>query len=259
MIGKASQKLYDDAQVLLNKIVDEGLIQANGVYGFFPANSINDDDIEVYTDDSRQEVLTVLHNLRQQNRKPAQRPNQCLSDFIAPKNTGVRDYMGAFAVTAGLSLDKLAKEYENNNDDYSSIILKALGDRLAEAFAERLHRLVRTRFWGYASDENLSNQSLIKEKYFGIRPAPGYPACPDHLEKHQLFELLDVKQHTGIMLTESLAMWPASSVCGFYFSHPASQYFGIGKVNRDQVEDYARRREMSVAEVERWLAPVLGY
>ena len=259
VVGEEAMKLFDDAQALLAKIIDEKLIDAKGVYGFFPANSIENDDIEVYADENRETLLATLHNLRQQNVKPGQRPNQCLSDFIAPKETGLRDYIGAFAVTAGVNLDTVAKNYENDNDDYTSIMLKALGDRLAEAFAEYLHLLVRTKYWGYASEENLSNKSLIKEQYLGIRPAPGYPACPDHLEKHALFKLLSVSNHTGIELTESLAMLPSASVCGFYYSHPQANYFGIGKINRDQVESYANRKGISQSEAEKWLAPVLGY
>lgn len=258
IVGKEATKLYHDAQAMLNTILEHGSLQAHAVFGFFPANSIHDDDIEVYADDQRREVMITLHHLRQQNRKPPGKPNQCLADFIAPKATGLKDYIGVFAVTAGIGIDSLSKKYEQNHDDYSSIMIKALGDRLAEAFAEHLHKLVRTKYWGYSSEENLGNESLIKEKYLGIRPAPGYPACPDHLEKHQLFKLLNPQQ-VGIILTENLAMWPASSVCGFYFSHPESHYFGVGKINRDQVEEYAARKKMPLDVIEKWLAPVLGY
>lgn len=258
IVGKEATQLYHDAQAMLNNILEKNLLQAHAVFGFFSANSINDDDLEVYTDDQRTEVMMTLHHLRQQNRKPPGKPNQCLADFIAPKATGLKDYIGVFAVTAGIGVDSLSKKFEENHDDYSSIMIKALGDRLAEAFAEHLHKLVRTKYWGYSSEENLGNDALIKEKYLGIRPAPGYPACPDHLEKHQLFKLLNPQQ-VGIILTENLAMWPASSVCGFYFSHPHSQYFGIGKINKDQVEDYAKRKNMPLDVIEKWLAPVLGY
>lgn len=258
VVGKEATKLYHDAQALLNTLIDQELLQAHAVFGFFPANSINDDDLEIYTDDRRTKIKIILHHLRQQNRKPPGKPNQCLADFIAPKETGLKDYIGFFAVTAGIGVDSLSKQFEENHDDYNSIMIKALGDRLAEAFAEHLHKLVRTKYWGYSSEENLGNEALIKEKYLGIRPAPGYPACPDHLEKHQLFELLNPQQ-VGVILTENLAMWPASSVCGFYFSHPESHYFGVGKINKDQVEEYAKRKNMPLEVIEKWLAPVLGY
>lgn len=258
VVGKEATKLFHDAQAMLHKIIEEKLLQAHAVFGFFPANSVGD-DIEVYTNEDRTQVQLILHHLRQQNRKPPGKPNQCLADFVAPKQSQQKDYMGAFAVTAGIGIDELSKNYEHNNDDYNSIMIKALGDRLAEAFAEHLHKEVRTHYWGYSSEENLGNESLIKEKYLGIRPAPGYPACPDHLEKHQLFKLLDPQKNAGIILTENLAMWPASSVCGFYFSHPESHYFGVGKINKDQVADYAKRKGVSLEVVEKWLAPVLGY
>ncbi|HLD84561.1 MAG TPA: methionine synthase, partial [Coxiellaceae bacterium] len=222
IIGAEATQLYHDAKKMLQHVLDEKLLQAHAVFGFFPANSVNDDDLEIYTDESRTEVLLKLHHLRQQNRKPPGRANKCLADFIAPKYTRINDYIGVFAVTAGVGVDALAKKHEENNDDYSSIMIKALGDRLAEAFAEHLHRKVRQLYWGYDSAENLSTESLIKEKYSGIRPAPGYPACPDHLEKHALFQLLNPQKNAGITLTDNLAMWPASSVCGFYFSHPES-------------------------------------
>lgn len=257
-LGEEARQLYEDAQMLLKELIDKKLLTANAVFGFFPANSVEEDDIEVYTDETRNTVQMRLNNLRQQTQKPAGRPNQCLSDFVAPKDTGLKDYIGAFAVTAGVGLEQLAKQYENAGDDYSSIMLKALGDRLAEAFAEHLHMLVRKEYWGYEAEENLDNAALIKEKYVGIRPAPGYPACPDHLEKIKLFELLNVKTHTGIYLTESLAMWPAASVCGFYFSHPEADYFGIAKINNEQVQDYARRCGQPLREIEKWLAPVIA-
>lgn len=257
-LGAEARKLYEDAQFLLKELIDKKLLTANAVFGFFPANTVDDDDIEIYANDKRDQCQMRLNNLRQQTVKPAGRANQCLSDFIAPKDTGLKDYIGAFAVTAGVGLDQLAKQYEAVGDDYNSIMLKALGDRLAEAFAEHLHMLVRKQYWGYEAEETLGNEALIKEKYVGIRPAPGYPACPDHLEKIKLFKLLSAKEHTGIYLTESLAMWPAASVCGFYFSHPESDYFGIAKINNEQVTDYARRSGQPLDEVKKWLAPVIA-
>lgn len=260
VVGEEASRLYHDAQEMLKRIIDDKLLHAHAVFGLFPANSVGDDDIEIYTDDTRTEVLMTLHNLRQQNRKPPGRPNQCLTDFIAPKYTGIKDYIGAFAVTAGIGVDSLAKQFEADQDDYSSIMVKALGDRLAEAFTEHLHHIVRTQYWAYSTaEENLSNQSMIEEQYHGIRPAPGYPACPDHTEKYHLFHLLDPQKNAGITLTENLAMWPASSVCGFYYSHPEAKYFGVGKINQDQVIDYAKRKELSLELMEKWLAPVLGY
>ena len=234
-------------------------LQANGVFGLFHANSVNHgEDIEIYAGEKRDRVLMTWHNLRQQNQKPTGNPNLCLGDFVAPKDSGVADYVGAFAVTAGLGIDKRVKAYEEKNDDYNAIMLKALADRLAEAFAETLHKRVRRELWGYAKDESLDNAALIAEQYRGIRPAPGYPACPEHTEKGGLFELLRASE-VSMQLTESYAMLPASSVSGFYIAHPQSQYFAVGKVARDQVEDYARRKNMPLAEIERWLAPNLGY
>ncbi|EKD77942.1 MAG: hypothetical protein ACD_42C00109G0004 [uncultured bacterium] len=258
IVGIEATKLYHDARAMLQHVIDEKLLQAHAVFGFFPANSVNDDDVEVYANDDRDEVILTLHHLRQQNRKPPGRANKCLADFIAPKYTGLKDYIGGFAVTAGIGVDALAKKFETQHDDYSSIMIKALGDRLAEAFAEHLHRKVRQLYWGYASEENLSHESLIKENYFGIRPAPGYPACPDHLEKHALFQLLNPQKNAGITLTDNLAMWPASSVCGFYFAHPESDYFVIGKIDRDQLIDYAARKKIPLEMAEKWLAPVLA-
>ncbi len=260
VVGVEATKLFKDAQQLLKKILDEKMLTANAVFGFFPANSVNDDDIEVQaTDNGTQTTVRLLHHLRQQNKKAQGQPNFSLADFIAPKQTGKQDYIGAFAVSTGFGIDEHVKAFEQDHDDYNSIMLKALADRLAEAFAERLHERVRKEFWGYIKDETLSNEELIAEKYQGIRPAPGYPACPDHTEKKTLWQLLDVEKNTGIVLTDSLAMFPASSVSGFYFAHPDSRYFGVGKINKDQVEDYAKRKGLSVAEVERWLSPVLGY
>ncbi|MBX6393389.1 MAG: methionine synthase, partial [Burkholderiales bacterium] len=215
------------------------------------------DYIEIYTDESRTEVLAVVHTLRQQAQKASDRHNRALADFVAPKDSGIADYLGMFAVTAGLGCAERVKRFEEANDDYNAILLKALADRLAEAFAELMHARVRREFWGYAPDEQLTNEDLIKERYRGIRPAPGYPACPDHTEKKTLFELLDAPA-VGIELTESYAMTPPASVSGYYFAHPESQYFNVGRIGRDQLEDYARRKNMDVAEAERWLAPNLG-
>jgi 5-methyltetrahydrofolate--homocysteine methyltransferase len=225
----------------------------------FHANSVNGgDDIELYSGEKRDRVLMTWHNLRQQNKKPGGNPNLCLADFVAPTDSGEKDYVGAFAVTTGIGIDRRVKAFEDANDDYSAIMLKALADRLAEAYTELLHKRVRRELWGYAKDESLDNDALIKEQYRGIRPAPGYPACPDHTEKGALFDLLRAPE-VGIALTESYAMLPAASVSGFYIAHPQSQYFAVGKIARDQVEDYARRKDMPLAEVERWLAPYLGY
>ncbi|MEE1946949.1 methionine synthase [Pedobacter sp. KR3-3] len=263
-IGDEAQKLYDDAQVLLQRILDEKLLTAKGVIGFWPANSVGD-DIQLTVDgsqlaaDPQNSKPITIHTLRQQAEKVAGEPYYALSDFIAPKESNVQDYFGGFAVTAGIGCDELVAEFEKNHDDYNSIMAKALADRLAEAFAERMHELVRKEYWGYAKDENLDNQDLIKEAYAGIRPAPGYPACPDHTEKETLFNLLDAENKIGLRLTESFAMYPAAAVSGFYFSHPQSRYFGLGKITKDQVEEYALRKNMPLAEVERWLAPNLSY
>ncbi len=258
IVGIEAKKLYEDAQVLLEKLVKEKLLTANAVVGFFPANSVAD-DIEIYTDESRTNVLTTIHTLRQQAEKSDQTPYYALADFIAPKETGLKDYFGGFAVTTGIGIEKLIEEFENNHDDYNSIMIKALADRLAEAFAEKLHQMVRKEIWAYAKDEHLTNEDLIKEVYSGIRPAPGYPACPDHTEKRLLFDLLQVEKNTGIELTENFAMYPTAAVSGFYFSHPEARYFGLGKIGKDQVEDYAKRKGMSLEETERWLAPNLAY
>jgi len=257
-VGKEATRLYEDAQQMLRDLIRHRKLNANAALGLFPANSVGD-DIEIYTDDTRREVLLTLHTLRQQDEKPTGTPNRALSDFVAPKDTGIKDYLGAFVVTAGLNADALAKEYEAAHDDYRAIMVKALADRLAEAFAERLHERVRREFWGYARAETLTNEQLIKEEYQGIRPAPGYPACPDHTEKASLFQLLDAQTATGVSLTESFAMWPAASVSGFYFSHPEARYFAVGRLGKDQIEDYAWRKGIAVTEVERWLSPNLGY
>ncbi|MGZ5415665.1 MAG: methionine synthase [Nocardioides sp.] len=256
--GEAARKLWDDGQAMLDRLIDEKWLRAQGVIGLFPANAVGD-DIEVYSDESRSEVLTTLCNLRQQGEHREGVPNRSLGDYIAPKETGLTDYVGAFAVTAGLGSQEKIAEFKAALDDYSAILLESLADRLAEAFAERMHERVRKEFWGYASAEQLDNEALIKESYAGIRPAPGYPACPDHTEKLKLWELLDVHAETGIELTESMAMWPGAAVSGWYFSHPQSQYFVVGRIAKDQVEDYAERKGMTLREAERWLAPNLGY
>ena len=256
--GDAARKLYDDAQGMLDTLIKEKWLTANGVIGFFPANAV-DDDIEVYTDETRTEVLATLRNLRQQGEHRDGIPNRSLGDFVAPKDTGLADYVGAFAVTAGLGSHDKVVEFKAANDDYSAILLESLADRLAEAFAERMHERVRREFWGYQPDEHLDNEALIGEKYVGIRPAPGYPACPEHTEKATLWTLMDVQARTGIELTESMAMWPGAAVSGWYFSHPQSQYFVVGRLAQDQVADYARRKGWTLAEAERWLGPNLGY
>ncbi len=256
--GEAARRLYDDAQEMLDRVIAEGWLHANAVLGLFPANAVGD-DVEVYTDDARAEVLTTLCHLRQQGEHRDGVPHRALSDYVAPRETGLPDHVGAFAVTAGLGSQEKVAQFKEELDDYSAILLESLADRLAEAFAERLHERVRTEFWGYAEGEHLDNQELLKERYDGIRPAPGYPACPDHTEKLKLWELLDVEENTGITLTESMAMWPGAAVSGWYFSHPQSQYFVVGRIGKDQVEDYAARTKMTLAEAERWLSPNLAY
>lgn len=256
--GEAARKLYDDAQEMLDTLIKEKWLTANGVVGFFPANAVGD-DIELYTDETRTQVLTTLHNLRQQGAHRDGIPNRSLGDFVAPKDTGLADFIGAFAVTAGLGSQEKIAEFKAALDDYSAILLESIADRLAEAFAERMHQRVRKEFWGFQPDEQLDNDALIGEKYRGIRPAPGYPACPEHTEKVTLWKLMDVKERTGIELTESMAMWPGAAVSGWYFSHPQSQYFVVGRLAQDQVADYARRKGWTLQEAERWLAPNLGY
>ena len=292
VVGVEAKKLFNDANELLQQIIRDKSLTAKAVVGFYPANATEDDvlihDYEEVTRDipcerhgshkhieykisraqSQMEVTpagellldtkTVLHFLRQQNQKAAGLPNLCLADFVAPLDCGREDYIGAFAVTAGIGIEKLIEKYEREHDDYNSIMVKALADRLAEAFTELMHKRTRKEFWPYAVTEKLSNDELIREKYQGIRPAPGYPACPDHTEKAALFELLDAER-TGIVLTESFAMYPASSVSGFYFGHPESKYFATGKISKDQVIDYAHRKDMPLEEIERWLSPVLAY
>lgn len=258
VVGKQASELYKDAKVLLQKVFDEKLLKAKAIFGLFPANSVNDDDIEVSLSPRAQSRgFTKFLTLRQQLKKREGVPNFALADFIAPKESGIQDYIGCFCVTTGFGTEQLAKEFEANHDDYNSIMIKALADRLAEAFAEYLHQKVRTDFWGYASNENLSNQELIKEAYKGIRPAPGYPACPDHLEKKTIWDILKVEETIGVKLTESLAMWPAASVSGYYFANPEAKYFGLGKITEDQLEDYAKRRKISKEDAEKWLSPNL--
>ncbi|OJT00477.1 methionine synthase [Marinobacter nauticus] len=256
--GEAARTLFDDAQKLLKKMIEDKRIIARGVIGFWPANR-RGDDIVVYTDESRTEELTTLHHLRQQDEKAPGKPMMALSDFVAPEDSHVGDYVGGFAVTTGIGVDELTKEFKDAHDDYSAIMVQALADRLAEAFAERMHERVRKEFWGYATDEQLANDDLIKERYQGIRPAPGYPACPDHTEKATLFKLLDATANTSLQLTEHFAMYPTAAVSGWYFAHPESKYFAVGKIGVDQVEDYAERKGLSKAEAERWLMPSLAY
>jgi len=255
--GKQAKQLFKDANAILDKIINEKLFKAKGIYGLFPANSIND-DIELYTDENRIQVLDKLITLRQQSKKRDGFPNLALSDFIAPKNSNIKDYIGLFCVSSGFGCDELCKNYENKNDDYSSIMAKAIADRLVEAFAEYLHKLIRTKYWGYNKNETTTNEDLIKEKYQGIRPAPGYPACPDHLEKKTIWKVLNVEKNIGVKLTENLAMWPAASISGYYFSNNESKYFGLGKIDIDQVKDYAQRRNVNLNEAKKWLSPSIN-
>ena len=257
-VGVEAEKVYQDALKMLKLIIDEKRLQANAVFGFWPANSVGD-DIEVYTDESRSSIVKVLHTLRQQNKKAPGQANYALADMIAPKDAGRIDYIGAFAVTAGIGIEQWLEKYKADHDDYNAIMMKTLADRLAEAFAERLHHLVRTKYWAYVPEEILSNEELIAEKYQGIRPAPGYPACPDHTEKASLFEMLDATKAAGIQLTESFAMYPAAAVSGWYFANPGSKYFGLGKIMQDQIADYSVRKNMPVEDLERWLGSVLAY
>ncbi|WP_289014854.1 vitamin B12 dependent-methionine synthase activation domain-containing protein, partial [uncultured Methylobacterium sp.] len=256
--GPAARALFEDAQAMLKQIVEERWFNPKAVIGFWPANAVGD-DIRLYTGESRQETLATFHGLRQQLSKRDGRANTCLSDFVAPADSGIADYVGAFVVTAGLEEVRIAERFERANDDYRAILVKALADRIAEAFAERMHERVRKEFWGYAPDERFTADELVHEKYAGIRPAPGYPAQPDHTEKGTLFDLLKAESRIGVKLTESYAMWPGSSVSGLYLGHPEAHYFGVAKVERDQVEDYALRKGMDIAQVERWLGPILNY
>ncbi|HRQ48788.1 MAG TPA: vitamin B12 dependent-methionine synthase activation domain-containing protein, partial [Rhodocyclaceae bacterium] len=256
LVGETARSVFKDGKALLERAVAGNWLQARAVFGLFPANRVGD-DIEIYADDTRSQILMTWHGLRQQHERPAGKPHWCLADFVAPKDSGVPDWIGAFAVTAGLGIEKQLAEFEATHDDYHAIMLKSIADRLAEACAEWLHARVRREYWGYAADEALDNDALIKEQYRGIRPAPGYPACPDHTVKAELFRLLDVPANAGMNLTESMAMTPAASVSGFYFAHPESHYFAISKIGRDQLEDWAARTGMSVEEAQRWLAPLL--
>ncbi|MGH6610498.1 MAG: vitamin B12 dependent-methionine synthase activation domain-containing protein, partial [Burkholderiaceae bacterium] len=260
VIGEHARQVFAEGEKMLERIVNERWLTANGAVAFYPASSVGD-DIEIYADDSRSEVLFTWHGLRQQTKKPVidgvPNPNQCLSDFVAPKESGIADHIGMFAVTSGIGLEKREAMFQAKHDDYGAIMLKAIADRLAEAFAEMLHERVRRDLWGYAQDETLTNEQLINETYRGIRPAPGYPACPEHTVKRDLFEALRADE-IGMTLTENYAMTPASSVSGFYFSHPQSKYFNVGRIGRDQLEDLAKRKSESVGELERWLAPNLG-
>ena len=258
VVGSEAQRVFSDGKRMLRRLIEGRWLTAHAVVGLYPANSVGD-DIEIYADETRSKVLGVNHELRQQVLKEKDGEYLCLADFVAPKESRIADYLGAFAVTSGAGLDAIVAEFEKSHDDYGSIMAKALADRLAEAFAERLHQQIRKEFWGYNPTENLPNEELIREKYLGIRPAPGYPACPDHTEKGLLFKLLGVEDKTVLRLTESYAMWPAAAVSGWYFAHPQSRYFGVGKIGRDQVEDYARRKGWTVAETEKWLSPNLGY
>ena len=257
VVGEKARELFADAKALLDRIVKDRLLTARGVYGFFPAHA-DGDDIRLFSDAAMTRPLATLHTLRQQMEKPEGQPLEALADFVAPKESGRTDFVGAFAVTAGIGVDALCRAFEKEHDDYSSILVKALADRLAEAFAEMLHQR-RAPDWGYGRNESLTSEDLLRERYRGIRPAPGYPACPDHTEKRTLFSLLDVEKNAGISLTENFAMTPASSVSGFYFAHPDAHYFGVGRLGRDQVEDYAARKGWTLEEAERWLSPNLGY
>ena len=257
IVGEQAVELFADAQVILSEILEKKLLTAKAVFGLFPANCVNDDDIEVFVDETRDTVVGTFLTLRQQIKKREGKTNLALADFIAPKESGKKDYIGSFCISTGFGTAELAKAYEEANDDYNAIMVKALADRFAEAFAEFLHKEVRTTHWGYAANENLDNAALIRESYKGIRPAPGYPACPDHLEKNTIWELLQVEENIGVLLTESLAMWPAASVSGYYFAHPEAQYFGVGKITRDQLESFSKRKQLPIEEAEKWLRPNL--
>jgi len=257
-VGEAASNLYADARQMLKQLIGERWLKVRAVVGLFPANSLGD-DVEVYADEQRATAILTLSFLRQQKGKAPGQPHECLADYVAPKSSGVRDYIGAFAVTAGIGIEEHVARFERAHDDYSSIMLKALADRLAEAGAEHFHERVRRELWGYAAQEALTNQQLIHEEYRGIRPAPGYPACPDHREKAKLWRLLDAERNAGIRLTESYAMYPTAAVSGWYLAHPDAHYFAVGKIDRDQVQDYARRNDVALEEMEKWLSPNLGY
>jgi 5-methyltetrahydrofolate--homocysteine methyltransferase len=258
VVGEAASNLYADARRMLKTLIAERWLTARAVLGVFPGNSVGD-DVEIFAGEARDTPLTTLNFLRQQKGKPDGQPHECLADYVAPKTSGVRDYWGAFAVTAGIGIEEHVARFERAHDDYSAIMLKALADRLAEAAAEHFHERVRRELWGYATAEALTNEQLVREEYRGIRPAPGYPACPDHTEKAKLWQLLDVERNTGMRLTESYAMYPTAAVSGWYIAHPQARYFAVGKIDREQVEDYARRKGMTLEEAQRWLSPNLGY
>jgi 5-methyltetrahydrofolate--homocysteine methyltransferase len=258
VVGEAASNLYADARRMLKSLIAEAWLRARAVLGIFPANAAGD-DVEIYASEARGPLLTTLNFLRQQKGKPDGQPHECLADYVAPKDSGVPDYFGAFAVTAGIGIEEHVARFERAHDDYSAIMLKALADRLAEAAAEHFHERVRRELWGYAAAEVLTNEQLVREEYRGIRPAPGYPACPDHTEKAKLWQLLDVERNTAMRLTDSYAMYPTAAVSGWYLAHPQAHYFAVGKVDREQVEDYARRKSMTLEETQRWLAPNLGY
>jgi 5-methyltetrahydrofolate--homocysteine methyltransferase len=257
--SEVARKLWADAQAMLDKLIAEKWLSANGVFGLFPAQRVDHDDVAIYSDESYTTEIARLHNLRQQGQHREGLPNRCLGDYIAPRASGLHDYVGAFAVTAGLGCKERVEAFKQANDDYNAILLESLADRLAEAFAERLHQRVRKEYWGYVPDEHLDNESLIDEKYQGVRPAPGYAACPEHTEKQTLFKLLDAGRNADMQLTESMAMWPGASVSGWYYAHPEAQYFVLGRINKEQVADYARRKGWTLAQAEKWLAPNLGY
>jgi 5-methyltetrahydrofolate--homocysteine methyltransferase len=259
IVGEAARNLWADAQAMLAKLMDEKWIKAHAVYGLFPAAQVNDDDIALFSATHPGELLATWHGIRQQHAKANDRAQFCLADFVAPKESGVNDFVGAFAVNTGDGVEERAKAFEASHDDYSAIMLKALADRLAEGFAEHLHGRIRREFWGYAPDENLSVQDLIAERYQGLRPAPGYPACPDHSSKRALFELLQAEKNAGLQLTSSMAMWPSAAVCGFYIAHPDARYFAVNPIGLDQVQDYAHRRAIDLKIAEQDLMPVLGY
>jgi 5-methyltetrahydrofolate--homocysteine methyltransferase len=258
VVGEEATKLFNDANAMLDDVIKNSKLTAKAVFGLFPAVR-QDDDVLVYNDDKRSSPLMTLHQLRQQSKKPAGQFNRCLADYIADKPSGVKDYMGAFAVSAGFGCDQLVEAFDKKHDDYNSILIKAVADRLAEASAEYLHEKIRQEYWGYAPNEKLANEDLIREKYQGIRPAPGYPACPEHTEKGMLWELLNVEENIGMELTSSYAMWPGAAVSGWYFAHPDSKYFAVAKVKKDQVESYAQRKNMTLPQAERWLSANLDY
>ena len=255
VVGEVARELYDNAQEMLQSLIYEHRVKATGVYGFWPAAS-DGDDVIVYQDERRVSELARFYMLRQQWQRKGQEQFRSLADYVAPVGSGREDYIGGFAVTTGIQIDQIAAEFEKDNDDYNSIMVKALADRLAEAFAELLHHRAR-QDWGFGGDQDLTMEDIVKERYRGIRPAPGYPACPDHTQKKTLWKMMDVQRHTGIMLTESFAMWPGSSVCGLYFGHPDSRYFSVNRIDRDQLENYAERKKMSLQECEHWLTPIL--